>query len=88
MFVPQARVEYQHEFDDDAPSVASRFALDTTGTEYVLAGGGQDEDFVVAGLSLSAILPNGWICFADYSVLLEHEELERERATLGLRIEF
>lgn len=88
VFVPQARVEYQHEFDDDAPSVASRFALDTTGTEYVLAGGGQDEDFVVAGLSLSAILPNGWICFADYSVLLEHEELERSRATLGLRIEF
>jgi hypothetical protein len=42
----------------------------------------------VAGLSLSAILPNGWICFADYSVLLEHEELERSRATLGLRIEF
>lgn len=88
VFVPQARIEYQHEFDDDAPTVASRFALDTTGTEYDQVGGGQDEDFVVAGLSLSAILPNGWICFADYSVLLEHEEFERERATLGLRVEF
>jgi uncharacterized protein YhjY with autotransporter beta-barrel domain len=88
VFVPQARIEYQHEFDDDAPTVASRFVLDTSGTEYGQVGGGQDEDFVVAGLSLSAILPNGWICFADYSVLLEHEEFERERATLGVRVEF
>ncbi len=88
VFVPQVRVEYQHEFDDDAPSVASRYALDTSGTEYAQQGGGQDEDFVVAGLSLSAILPNGWICFADYSVLLEHEEAERERATLGVRVQF
>lgn len=88
VFAPQARVEYQHEFDDDAPTVVSRFALDTTGTQYVQAGGGQDDDFVVAGLSLSAILPNGWICFVDYSVLLEHEEFERERATLGVRVEF
>lgn len=62
--------------------------LDTSATEYRLTGGREDQDFVVAGLSLSAIQPNGWICFADYSVLLGHEQIERERATLGLRKEF
>ena len=86
--VPQARVEYQHEFEDDPQSVTSRFALDASGTQYALVGGGLDQDFIVAGFSLSAILPNGWICFADYSVLLENDEFDRERATLGLRAEF
>lgn len=86
--VPQARVEYQHEFEDDPQSVTSRFALDASGTRYALVGGGLDQDFIVAGFSLSAILPNGWICFADYSVLLENDEFDRERATLGLRVEF
>lgn len=88
VFVPQVRIEYQHEFDDDAPSVVGRYVLDTSGTRYVQTGGGQEDDFVVAGFSLTAILPGGWICFADYSVLLEHDEYERERATLGLRVEF
>lgn len=88
VFVPQLRIEYQHEFEDDAPSVVGRYALDASGTEYVLTGGSQDQDFFVAGLSLSAVMPNGWICFADYSVLLGHDEFERERATLGLRVEF
>ena len=88
VFVPQLRLEYQREFDDDAPTVVSRYVLDTSGTEYRQAGGGQDEDSVVAGFSLSAILPGGWTCFADYSVLLGHDEYERERAALGLRVEF
>ncbi len=88
VFVPQLRLEYQREFDDDAPTVVSRYVLDASGTEYRQAGGGQDEDSVVAGFSLSAILPGGWTCFADYSVLLGHDEYERERAALGLRVEF
>lgn len=88
VFVPQARIEYQHEFDGDASPLTSRFALDTTGSQYVQASRGQDEDFVVAGFSLSVIRPNGWTGFVDYSVLLEHDELERTRATLGVRVEF
>ena len=88
VFVPQARIEYQHEFEDEEPSVVSRFALDTSATRYVQSGAGQDEDFFVAGFSLAAILPGGWTCFADYSVLLEHDEFDRERATLGVRFEF
>ena len=38
--VPQARVEYQHEFEDDPQSVTSSFALDASGTRYALVGGG------------------------------------------------
>ena len=88
VFVPQVRVEYQHEFEDGSTSVTARYVLDTSATRYVLASSSQDANFLRAGLSLSAILPRGWICFADYSVLLEHDEYDNQRATLGVRMEF
>ncbi|MCM2312845.1 MAG: autotransporter outer membrane beta-barrel domain-containing protein, partial [Steroidobacteraceae bacterium] len=88
VLVPQLRVEYQHEFEDDPQTVTARFDLDTAGTEYRLKGRSVDNDAVNAGLSLSTILPNGWMPFVDYSVLFGHETFDRQRATLGLRVEF
>jgi uncharacterized protein with beta-barrel porin domain len=88
VFVPQVRVEYQYEFEDDPQTVDARFDLDTAGTEYRLTGGSSDNDAINAGLSLSTVLPNGWMPFVDFSMLFGHDTLERQRATLGLRIEF
>ena len=36
----------------------------------------------------STVLPNGWMPFFDFSMLFGHDTLERQRATLGLRVEF
>lgn len=88
VWVPQLRVEYQRELDDDAPTAASRFSLDPAGTVYALSGGKGDDDAINAGLSLAAVLLNGWMVFADWAILLDHEQLDRQRATLGLRKEF
>lgn len=88
VFVPQLRVEYQHEFEDERPGVTGRFVLDSAGNDYSLEGDAVDTDFVNAGLSLSAILPNGWVCFADYELLLASDAFDRQRVTLGLRVEF
>lgn len=88
VFVPQVRVEYQYEFEDDPQTVDARFELDTAGTEYRLTGGSSDNDAINAGLSLSTVLPNGWMPFVDFSMLFGHDTLERQRATLGLRVEF
>jgi uncharacterized protein YhjY with autotransporter beta-barrel domain len=76
--MPQFRVEYQHEFEDDAQDAIAQFALDSSG----------DTDSINAGFSIAFVLPNGWMPFFDYSVLLEDDDLDRQRATLGLRVEF
>jgi hypothetical protein len=88
VFVPQVRVEYQYEFEDDPQTVDARFELDTAGTEYRLAGGSGDNDAVNAGLSVATVLPNGWMPFVDFSMLFGQDTFERQRATLGLRVEF
>lgn len=87
--VPQLRVEYQHEFEDDVQRIGARFVLDSSATEYALTNNWNgDSDSINAGLSIAFVLKNGWMPFFDYSVLLGNDDLDRQRATLGLRVEF
>lgn len=86
--VPQLRVEVQHEFDDSAQRVAASFALDSSNTQYLLSGSEGDSTSVNAGFSIAFVLKNGWMPFFDYSILLGNDDLDRQRATLGLRVEF
>lgn len=86
--VPQLRLEFQHEFDDQSQRVAASYVLDSAGTQYLFAGSGGDRDSLNAGLSIAFVLKNGWMPFFDCSVLLGNDDLDRVRATLGLRVEF
>lgn len=88
VFVPQLRVEAQHEFEDDPQQVTARFVLDSSNTLYTMTGGSGDKDSINAGFSVSAVLKNGWMPFLDYAILLGNDGLDRQRATLGVRIEF
>jgi outer membrane autotransporter protein len=86
--MPQLRLEFQHEFEDDAENAIARFVLDGTATEYEFIGDESDKDSINAGFSIAFVLPNGWMPFFDCSVLLDNDALDRQRATLGLRVEF
>jgi uncharacterized protein YhjY with autotransporter beta-barrel domain len=86
--MPQLRVEFQREFEDDAQDAIARYALDASGTAHRLSGDAADRDSINAGFSTAFVLPNGWMPFFDYSVLLANDGLDRQRATLGLRVEF
>lgn len=86
--MPQLRLEFQHEFEDEVDDAIASFVLDGSGTEYSFAGDESDKDSLNAGLSVAFVLPNGWMPFFDCSVLLDNDALDRTRATLGLRVEF
>lgn len=86
--VPQLRLEYQEEFEDDRQDVTAQYVLDTSGNQYTMSGDRGDKTSLNAGFSLAIIRPNGWMGFLDYSILLENSGLDRQRATLGLRVEF
>lgn len=88
VLIPQFRVEYQHEFENDPQTVNASFALDASGNQYLMTGASGDKDSINAGLSLALVLPNGWMPFFDFSILLENKGLDRQRGTLGLRVEF
>lgn len=86
--MPQLRLEFQHEFEDDVDRAVAGFLLDASGADYVLAGDDRDRDSFNAAFSVAFVLRNGWMPFFDCSVLLGDDALDRTRATLGLRVEF
>jgi uncharacterized protein YhjY with autotransporter beta-barrel domain len=87
VFVPQLRVEYLYEFEDEPPDATASYALDAQGAEFLYAGDEPDSDLVNAGVGATFILPGGWIWFLNYDYLASGD-LDRQRATLGLRAEF
>lgn len=87
VLVPQLRVEYLHEFEDEAPTAIASYALDAAGTEYAFTGDVPEGDVINAGVGATLILPGGWIWFLNYDYL-SGGDVDRQRATLGLRAEF
>lgn len=86
--VPQARFEYEHEFEDDARSIITRFVQDPTDRPFTVTNDSPDRDHFNAGLSLAFILPNGISPYVDYEALLGYSDFSRHRLTAGLRVEF
>ena len=85
--VPQLRVEYQHEFENDIDSVATNFVLDPDATLFSVAGAEHDDSALEAGFGISAVFNNGWQPFLNVDVLTGNDDFERTRITLGVRVE-
>jgi len=86
VFVPQLRVEYLHEFKREILRQASHFLLDPGGAEVVVSGDRPKSGRFSIGAGLTAILPNGWIAFANFDTLAGGD-LDRQRIAIGLRVE-
>lgn len=87
VLIPQARVEWEHEFEQDTQSVLTRFVLDAGGNRFDVKGDSPDRDFLNASAGLLLLLPNGWMPFLDYEGLFGHSYYDRHRVTIGLRKE-
>jgi uncharacterized protein with beta-barrel porin domain len=87
VLVPQARVEWEHEFQDDAQQVTTSFVLDSGNNEYQLTGDKPDRDYYNAGLALVGVFAQGWMAFIDYETVVGYEDLDRDQITLGVRVE-
>lgn len=88
VIVPQARLEWEHEFEDDVRSSSTRFAQAPAGPAFLTFSDAPDRDYVNAGAGVLFVLPNGWMPFVDYEGLLGYSDFDRHRVTAGLRVEF
>lgn len=87
VLAPQLRLEYENEFDQDAQEITTSFVLDADNNQLTLLGDEPDETYYNLGLSVVAVFSNGFVGFLDYESVLEYDELDRDRLTLGFRIE-
>lgn len=87
MLVPEARLEYEHEFENDPPSVASAFAV-APGASFSPARDKPDQDWFNLAVGAQFILPGGMMPFVEAEALLGQRNFDRYRLLLGLRSEF
>lgn len=87
VLVPDARVEWVHEFDDDSRAVPASF-VSSPAFPFTVVTDDSDANFGRVGLSLTAILPGGIIPFADYEYQFGHSFVTSHSFSAGFRIEF
>ncbi len=87
VFVPQLRVQYQHEFDRDAETTTASFALDPTATRFAFRNDDPDEDYGNVALGFVFVLANGWIPYVEAEMLFGYDDFDRYAFTAGLRRE-
>jgi outer membrane autotransporter protein len=88
VLVPNAVVEWNHEFRNDPQTVVTRFLADPTQTPIVLTGHAPDANYFNLGLGLNAILAQGRSGYFYYEHVAGLSGAHENRFSLGIRIEF
>lgn len=85
---PGARIEYEHEFDDDSRSLTVQYDADPSNTRFFVRTDSPDRNVFNVALSVAALFAGGTTLFADVQTLLGHEDVDQTTFTLGGRISF
>ena len=88
VLLPQLRVEWRHEFDNDARTITSRFVNDPARTPLVLGTDNPDRDFFTLGTSLSATFRGGVAAFVSYETVVGLVRVTAHSVVGGIRFEF
>ncbi|WP_200375252.1 autotransporter outer membrane beta-barrel domain-containing protein [Thiocystis violacea] len=88
VLIPQAKIEWEHEYDNDASTINARFAADPSGTRFTIDTDEPDRDYFRLGLGLSAVFPHGLSSFLNYSTLIDKRDWTDHMVDVGLRWEF
>jgi outer membrane autotransporter protein len=88
VLVPNALLEWNHEFNNDAHNVVSRFLADPTQTPIVLTDTPPDTNYFNIGIGLNAVLPKGRSGFVYLEHLAGYSGAHENRLSIGIRIEF
>jgi outer membrane autotransporter protein len=88
VLVPNATLEWNHEFKNDPQTIVTRFLADPTQTPIVVTDTAQDQNYFNVGIGLNAVLPKGRSGFVSWEHLVGFAGAHENRFSLGIRIEF
>lgn len=88
VLVPNARLEYSHDFKTNPQTVVSRFLSDPTQTDIIVTDPRLDHNFYDVGFGLNAIWPGGKSGYLSYEYIGGLTGAHLNRFEAGLRIEF
>ena len=88
VLVPNARLEYSHDFRTTPQTVVSRFLSDPTQTAIVVTDPRLDHNFYDLGFGLNAVFPQGRSGYLAYEYIGGLTGAHLSRFEAGFRIEF
>ena len=88
VLLPQAWLEWSHEFEDGDDAVSGAFANDPNRIAFALATDRFDSDFFRVGLGLGAQFGQGRTAFISYEAAMGHSDYMEQSVTAGVRLEF
>lgn len=88
VLVPNALVEWNHEFKNDPQTVVTRFLADPTQTPIFITDPRVDQNYFNLGVGLNAILPQGRSGFLYYEHVTGLSGIHENRLSVGVRVEF
>lgn len=88
VLVPNAVIEWNHEFKTDPQTVVYRFISDPTQTPVAITDVRPDANYFNLGLGLNAVFAQGRSGYFYYEHLTGYENAHINRFSLGVRVEF
>jgi uncharacterized protein YhjY with autotransporter beta-barrel domain len=88
VILPQATIEYVHEFLDDQRSVGFQLVQDLAGRKFRFATDPPDRDYLYVTPGISVVFPGGITAFANFRELVGYRDRSSHAASLGVRIPF
>lgn len=88
VYLPQLRLELEHEFEDGIRDISARFVHDPTSTGFSIATDAPDRNYLNLGLGFSVISSGGRSGFLFYETRLEQDHVAQNWLKAGVRWEF
>lgn len=88
VLVPNAVVEWNHEFRNDPQTIVVRFLADPTQTPISLTDKAPDSNYFNLGLGLNAVFAQGRSGYVYYEHMAGRAGAHADRLSVGIRIEF
>ena len=88
VIIPQARLGWVHQFENDQTEVTATYVNDPRNNQFRVLTGEPDRNYFELNLSVSSVLQDGLQIFANYDTLLGLEDLTDHQFTVGGRLEF
>jgi len=86
--IPYGRLDWLHEFEDDAQIITGRFTNDPGGNDLQIFTEDPDRDYMGLRLGVSGHWKNGIVGFVDYGTILANSRWTSHTISAGLRMEF
>ena len=88
ILIPYTRLDWLHEFEDDAQVINAYFVGDPNAQAIRIESDDPDRDYLRFRLGTSAQFKNGVVGFIDYGTILAHDDWTAHTISIGFRSEF